>query len=270
MSDFSLLLFSVDTAFIREAVAGGVAGVIVDWENIGKERRQNFADTEINHHTLADLRAVRACTKGRVICRINGVHAGSAEEIDRAVEAGVDEILVPMVRTVAEVEQVLTCVRGRCTVSILVETDAAVAVSAALARLPLARIYVGLNDLSIDRGSDTIFRAVADGTVEAVRRHVRGAFGFGGLTLPEGGKPVPCRLLMAEMARLNCSFGMLRRSFRRDTLGRNVPREVERMLQTLSALQRRSAEEVERDRRSLIGMIENLGTPLVATSRPQS
>jgi hypothetical protein len=270
MSDFSLLLFSVDTAFIREAVAGGLAGVIVDWENIGKERRQNFADTEINHHTLADLRAVRACTSARVICRVNGVYAGTADEIDRAVDAGVDEVLVPMVRTVEEVEQVLALTRDRCAVSILVETDAAVAASAPLSRLPLARIYVGLNDLAIDRGSDTIFRAIADGTVESVRGHVKGAFGFGGLTLPEAGKPVPCRLLMAEMARLGCSFGMLRRSFRRDTVGRDVPREVERMLQTLSAITRRSAEEIERDRRALVSLIEGLEAPSVAVSRPRS
>lgn len=269
MSDFSLLLFSVDTDFIRAALEGGLAGVIVDWENIGKERRQNFADTEINHHTLADLRAVRACTQGRVICRINGVHARTAEEVDSAIGAGVDEILLPMVRRVAEVDQVLSHVRGRSEVSILVETDAAVGVIDELSRLPLARIYVGLNDLSIDRGTDTIFRAVADGTVEAVRRHVQGPFGFGGLTLPESGNPVPCRLLMAEMMRLGCSFSMLRRSFRRDTLGRNVAREVDRMLQALSALGRRSADEVERDRRALLTLIENLGAPRLATS-PQS
>ena len=270
MSEFSLLLFSVDTDFIRDAVAGGLAGVVVDWEHIGKERRQNFADTEINHHTLDDLRAVRACTTARVICRINGVHAGTPAEIDEAIGAGADELLVPMVREAAEVEQVLSHVRERCSVSILVETDAAVSLIAPLSRLPLTRVYVGLNDLSIDRGSDTIFRAIADGTVEEVRRHVRGAFGFGGLTLPEGGKPVPCRLLMAEMGRLGCSFSMLRRSFRRDTLGRNVQREVERMLETIAAQARRTPEEIERDRRALLTSIESLGEPNVTATRSES
>ena len=37
--------------------------------------------------------------------------------------------------------------------------------AADLCRLPLTRVYVGLNDLSIDRGLANIFTSVADGTV---------------------------------------------------------------------------------------------------------
>ena len=45
MSPFAIFLFSTDPAWIRSAVAGGVSGVIVDWERLGKRERQAGADT---------------------------------------------------------------------------------------------------------------------------------------------------------------------------------------------------------------------------------
>lgn len=33
---------------IKEAIAAGVSGIIVDWEHVEKKRRQGAADTEIN------------------------------------------------------------------------------------------------------------------------------------------------------------------------------------------------------------------------------
>ncbi len=111
-------------------------------------------------------------------------------------------------------------VNGRCGVGMLLETCEAVVGAADFARLPLSRVYVGLNDLAIARRSANIFEAVADGTVDRLRPLFTVPFGFGGLTLPDAGHPIPCRLLMAEMTRLECTFSFLRRSFRRDTQGR--------------------------------------------------
>jgi hypothetical protein len=246
--DFSLLLFSIDEAFVRAAVRAGVTGIMVDWERDGKCRRQANADTEINTHTLDDLRRVRRATDARVICRVNQPGCSSAAEIESAIDAGADELLVPMVRRCADVEQVLERVRGRCRVGILVETADAVACARDLCALPLSRIYVGLNDLAIDRGADCIFESVADGTVDAVRQACPLPFGFGGLTLPDAGSPIPCRLLIAEMARLGAGFSFLRRSFHRDIRGRDVAVEIPVLLAALDAARRRSASEVARDR----------------------
>jgi len=219
-----LLLFSVDPQMVESAVAAGVDGIIVDWENQEKKERQNGSDTEINRHTLDDLRAVRMATKGSVICRINGFNPDSASEIETAVDAGADEILLPMVRTVEEVEFALDIADSRCGTGILVETVAALSLVTELSQLPLDRIYVGLNDLAIERDTPNIFTAVADGTLAQIRSDVNSdmRFGFGGLTLPDRGRPIPCRLLIAEMARLNCSFSFLRRSFHRDTRDRDL------------------------------------------------
>ncbi len=252
---FELLLFSTDTALIRETVAAGVTGVVVDWERAGKAERQAGTDTQINLDSADDLSRVRASTSVIVICRINGYGPATRAEVENAIERGANEIFLPMVRKLEDVEAVLAQVRGRCGVGILIETIAAVALAECLAALPLSRVYVGLNDLSIDRGSPNIFEALLDGTVERVRERFSIPFGFGGLTLPECGDPIPCRLLIAETARLDCGFGVARRSFLRDIRGRDVSREIPRLLRAVDEARSRSPERVALDRRELVETI---------------
>jgi hypothetical protein len=144
----------------------------------------------------------------------------------------------------------------------MIETDTAVKNAASFTRYPLARVYVGLNDLHIDRGSQHIFSAVADGTVERVKREIGHVpFGFGGLTLPEMGEPLPCLLLVAELARLECQFSFLRRSFYRDIEGRALSSEIPRMLAAMHAAVRRSPIEVDRDYEELLRAIGELPNP---------
>lgn len=248
---FDLLLFATDPAVVRDAVAAGVDGIIVDWEQRGKSERQAAADTQINHDTPDDLRRVRAATSALVICRINGVGATTREEIDTAIDAGADEILLPMVRTPDDVTGVIDIVAGRAGVGMLVETLDAVANAPAFAALPLTRVYVGLNDLAIERGTTNLFGAVADGTVERLRALFTMPFGFGGLTLPDRGHPVPCRLLMGEMARLDCGFSFLRRSFYRDTRANAMTDAVRRIRDGLSSTAARTPAAQEADRLEL-------------------
>jgi HpcH/HpaI aldolase/citrate lyase family len=216
MSQFDLFLFAHDPALVAAAASAGIDGFVVDWESRGKADRQAGADTEVNAGTHADLAGVRAATTARVICRINRLGPWTREEVDAAVEAGADELLLPMVEAPTDVDEVMALVAGRCALGILLETEAAVARAAELARLPVSRVFVGLNDLAIERGSRSIFDAVADGTVERARAAFEVPFGFAGLTLPDRGSPIPCRLLLAEMERLGCAFSFLRRSYRRD------------------------------------------------------
>ncbi len=250
--EFALLLFSTSPGFIRQAVAAGVGGIIVDWEYVGKAMRQLSYDTQVNLDTLDDLRRVRASTDALVVCRINSYGAITPGEIEAAVEGGADELLLPMVRTVEEVEKVLHQVGDRCGVGILIETIAAVELVRELARLPLSRLYVGLNDLAIERSTRNIFTAVAEGTVEGLRRALGEIpFGMAGLTLPDRGSPIPCRLLIGEMVRIGCDFSFLRRSFHRDILGRDPAIEIPRLLEAIRQAHLRSPEAVARDRHDL-------------------
>ena len=248
---FELLLFSTDPAFIHQAVAAGVDGITVDWERNGKPARQAGADTQINRDTLEDLRRVRASTDAPVICRINSYGATTAAEVEQAIDAGAHEVILPMVRSVEEVEAVLAQAGGRCGIGIMVETIAATRICRDLARLPLSRVYVGLNDLAIERGTPNIFSAVADGTVERAREAFRAPFGFAGLTLPDAGFPIPCRFLIGEMARLGCRFSFLRRSFHRDVAGRDLSVEIPRLRAAVEDAQRQPRDDLARNRADL-------------------
>lgn len=234
---FQLVLFSTDCRLITAAVAGGVTSILIDWESAGKRIRQLGADTQVGTDTLEDLPRVRASVAARIVCRTDRYGSATHQQIEYAIEHGADEVLLPMVRGVAEVEAALDQVRRRIGVGILIETQAAVGAVADLARLPLSRIYVGLNDLAIERRSSNIFDALADGTVERIRRHCDGVpFGLGGLTLPDCGWPIPCRLLMAEMIRLGCDYSFLRRSFHRDMADVGAAAAVERILDGLRSV----------------------------------
>lgn len=251
MPAFELLVFAADPARAAAVLNAGASGVIVDWENKGKPERQQGADTEINFFGPEDLLRVRRRVNGHVICRINGFHGGTAEEIQKALDSGAGEIFLPMVRSLDHAERFLRWVNGRAQASILIETQQAILLAPELGAMPFRRIYIGLNDLAIDRGSSQLFAPVADGLLDSVRPHISTpAFGFGGLTLPERGSPVPCRLLLGEITRLDCSFTFLRRSFWRDTEGRDLNVEVPRILAAVTRAQMRRSDEVERDRQA--------------------
>jgi hypothetical protein len=249
---FELLLFSTDPETVSRYTEAGVDCFIVDWERKGKETRQAGADTEINEDTPEDLRRVRAATNARLICRLNQPGPWTPGEIEEAVAGGADELLLPMVRSPEEVLEAIRLAAGRCGVGILVETLDAVRHAAQLACLPISRAYVGLNDLSIERRSRSIFEPLTDGLVDGIRPLFTVPFGLAGLTLPECGRPIPCRLLIGEMSRLSCGFSFLRRSWRRDVLGRDPRVEVPRLKAALESARRRGAEAIARDRDMLV------------------
>lgn len=259
-----LLLFTVDPVWGGDVVAAGAAGIVVDWERRGKARRQQGENTQINEDTPEDLSRMRAAVDGLLVCRINGYGPWTPDEVDDAVARGADEILLPMVRTVEEVDRTLDLVAGRCGLGILVETQDAVDRTADLARRPLSRIYVGLNDLRIDRRSTALFRPLVDGTVDAVRATVTDQpFGVGGLTLPGGGFPVSADLLAAELVRAGTDFTFLRRSFTADMAGRDPYTEVPRLLASLAALRCSSPADVGARRSRFVEAVT--GRPVVST-----
>jgi len=255
--EFELFLFSTDPTTVTASVAAGVSGVVVDWERVGKRHRQAGADTQIGEDTVDDLCRVRGCTSSRILCRIdNNVHLLD-EQIEEAVAAGANEILLPMVRSADQVEAVLARSGERCGVGILIETEAVLGELDDIATLPLSRAYVGLNDLAIDRGSTNIFEPLVDGTVDQVRRHLAVPFGLAGLTVADAGTPIPCRLLVGELIRLGCTFSFLRRSYHADIRGRDHSQEIPRLHEALDAATRRTAAEVAEDRNALVDAIDD-------------
>jgi citrate lyase beta subunit len=260
---FDLALFSVDPPTIRKAVAAGVSIIIVDLEWRGKPERQVGFDTEVNRHHPSDVARARRSTSTLVMCRINAWGRHSAREIERVLENGADIVLLPMVSHPRQVESFLVRLAGRAQAGILVETYQAIARARDLARFALDWVYVGLNDLMVERGGGDLFLPVADGTLARVRDAFAGVrFGFGGMTVVGCGRPIPDRLLVSEMVRLECSFGFLRRSFYRDIAGRSWEIEVPRILAHVEGCRRLS-------RRALVASHRQLGL-MVGLSRGRS
>ena len=98
-----------------------------------------------------------------------------------------------------------------------------------------------------------------DGTVDRIRADVeRLPFGVAGLTRPDAGWPLPCRLLIGELARLETDFTFLRRSFLADTAGRDLFLEVPSLLDAVARAGTRSSDAKAADRAELVA---TLATP---------
>ncbi|MFH0782546.1 MAG: aldolase/citrate lyase family protein [Pseudomonadota bacterium] len=256
---FELLLFSRDRQRIKAACLGGIGGVIIDLERSGKRSRQAGADTMISDDTLDDLSAIRDFTNAKLVCRINNPSDTSFEEMEEAIQRGVDELLIPMVRTPAEVNKIISRVNSRCGVGILIETIDALENAKELSKLPLSRVYIGLNDLAIQcKRPNQIFWPFIDGTLEKIRPLFNIPFGTAGVTLPQSGFPIPCHLIIKELVRLSCSHSFLRRSFQRDTEGRDLSLEIPFILAAFDAAQLRNEQEIENDRINLKQHIKEL------------
>ena len=170
---------------VSALVACGVHTFLVDWEYLGKDIRQLGLDTEIRPGTPADLAAVSSVAGAEAWCRVNALGPHTPAEVERAIAAGGRGLLLPMVKRPAEVERFLDLVAGRAATGILVETVEALACVDWLASFRLDRVYFGLNDFAISRGSRSIFLAFVDGSVARARDAFAGTcFGVGGLTAP--------------------------------------------------------------------------------------
>jgi hypothetical protein len=120
---------------------------------------------------------------------------------------------------------------------------------AEFANVGLSHVYVGLQDLTIALGRQNVLVPLADGTVDGIRRTFVDPFGFGGLTLPDRGDPIPSRLIIGEMVRLRSTFTVLRRSFLRDVGSDGITDGVHAVRMAYEQALRRDPAAAERDHR---------------------
>lgn len=208
----------------------GVDWIFVDMEFIGKDDRQSGFDTVQNHHTIEDIRNVKvAVKKAKILVRINPIHTGyngyfdSKDEIEAAVEAGADILMLPFFHTVQEVIDfigfVKDCSNKYCRevkTCLLLETpEAAMLLDEILNVQGVDMIHIGLNDLHLAMGMKFMFQLLADGTVEQLTRKIRAKgipFGFGGIAGLHSGA-LPGSYVLKEHYRLGSSMVIVGRSF---------------------------------------------------------
>ena len=210
-----------EVALIAEE--NGVDRIFVDMEYIGKAERQGNLDTVQNHHTIQDIAVLRqVLTRSELLVRVNPIHektdayCSSEEEIEAAIRAGADILMLPFFKTVAEVKRFLRIVDGRTRTMLLLETPEAVEALDEILAIPgIDEIHIGINDLSIGYGKRFMFELLTDGTVERLCRKMQLAgmfYGFGGIASLGRGL-VPAEMIIREHYRLGSRMAILSRSF---------------------------------------------------------
>lgn len=201
----------------------GVERIFIDMEFIGKSVRQGGMDTVQSHHTINDIRGIKnVLSKSQIMVRCNPIHdatgkyCSSKEEIDNAINAGADILMLPYFKTVKEVKTFIELVDGRAKVLPLVETPEAVDCIDEILKLDgIDEIFVGLNDLSLGYGMKFMFQLLADGTIDRLCEKFKAKgipYGFGGIASLGRGM-LPSERVIAEHYRLGSTCAILSRSF---------------------------------------------------------
>lgn len=205
------------------AEKNGVDRIFIDMEYIGKGARQGGMDTVQCHHTLEDIRNIRATIdKAELLVRCNPVHeatdeyCSSKEEIDGIIASGADIIMLPFFKTAKEVKTFVELVGGRVRTMLLFETpESREAVDKILEIEGIDEVFIGLNDMSLGYGMKFMFQLLADGTVDELCSKFKAKglpYGFGGLASLDGGL-LPGAKVVKEHYRLGSGCVIVSRSF---------------------------------------------------------
>lgn len=212
-----LMYITNDPAVALIAEKNGVSRIWIDLETLGKEERQKNMNTVKSHHSVADVVAIsNRLTSSELLVRINPWNEASIDEIEAVISAGADRIMLPMWKTVSEVNSFLKTVHGRVHTTLLLETKEAVEIIDDVLKNPLIdEIHIGLNDLHLSYGLTFMFELLSNGAVESLCQKFKAKgieYGFGGIArIGEG--TLPAERIVMEHYRLGSTRAILSRSF---------------------------------------------------------
>lgn len=205
------------------AEESGVDRIFIDMEYIGKDLRQGGMDTVQNRHSFSDIENIRsAVSMSKVQVRINPIHDTTGEycntedEVQKAIDSGADILMLPMYKSISDVERFLTAVDGKATTLLLAETLEATQIMDEVVKISeVDEIHIGLNDLHLAMGQKFMFELLADGTVDKLCDIIRPSgkrYGFGGIARLGYGT-LPAEKIIMDHYRLGSSMAILSRSF---------------------------------------------------------
>ena len=256
------MLITNDPGLAQYAETCGVGRVFVDLEQHGKYERQGHLDTFISGHAMADVAKVKEkLSQADLLVRLNPLYSDTRREVDEAILAGADLLMLPMIRNAEEVRCFSKLVNRRVGVIPLVETFAAANVIEEIVNIPgVVEVYIGLNDLHLDMQLDFMFELLANGFVDKLAETINAAglpFGFGGIARVGEGI-IPGELVLAEHLRLGSSSVILSRTFHRKSgeIGGlettlDLKNELDKLLLAAERLKRRSPVQEIEDHRCL-------------------
>ncbi len=240
-----------ETSLAESMIRSGVDRIFVDLEILGKIERQGHLSTVISKHTIDDVGAMRkAFPHLELLVRINPVHDKTEEEIEKVLAFSPQFIMLPMYKTVQEVQTVSNILRGRAGLVPLVETPEALNnIEEVCSIAAVVEMYLGMNDLHLALGRKFMFEFLMDGTVEKfaniVKNHGKN-FGFGGIArIGEG--ILPAEDIIGEHERLGSSSVILSRTFHRQTEPIDFLEEIKKIRLCEKKAGSRSKQEKEKD-----------------------
>lgn len=195
----------------------GVDRIWIDLETLGKEERQKNINSVKSHHTISDIKAIAPLLdRSEMLVRVNPWNTDSANEINQVIKAGADLIMLPMWKSVVEVEKFISAVAGRVKTVLLLETKQAVECLDEVLQLDgIDEIHIGLNDLHLSYNLTFMFELLVNGIVETLCNKIRKKgipYGFGGIArIGEG--ILPAEKIVLEHYRLGSGRVILSRSF---------------------------------------------------------
>jgi 2-keto-3-deoxy-L-rhamnonate aldolase RhmA len=195
----------------------GVERVWVDLETLGKEQRQHNMNTVKSAHTISDIKNIAAVlTKSDLLVRVNPFNPCSEDEINKVISAGAKIIMLPMWKSVGEVESFVKIVGRRAKTVLLLETKEAEMCLDEVLQIPyIDEVHIGLNDLHLSYGLTFMFELLANGTVERICHKLNSKgipYGFGGVSKIGYGL-LPAEKIIMEHYRLGSTRVILSRSF---------------------------------------------------------
>lgn len=210
-----------DVAQIAET--SGVDRIFIDMEYIGKCLRQGGMDTVQNHHKIDDIRTIcKSVNCVKVQVRINPIHEtmpnyyNTEEEVKAAIDAGADILMLPMYKSVSDVERFVKAVDGNATTLLLAETPEAAFIMQDVVKIAeVDEIHLGLNDMHLAMGMKFMFELLADGTVDKLCHIINASgkkYGFGGIARLGYGV-LPAEKIIMEHYRVGSTMAILSRSF---------------------------------------------------------
>lgn len=260
-SDFIFTLFTHHAERAAQANDAGIERIGLDLEYLNKQERQAGLNSWISQHTLADWdKITNNVAPHQCFARINPINDRSASEIDFLIAGGVSVLMLPMFKTVKEVERFVELVAGRVQLVLLAETKEAVNILNEVIFIDgINEVHIGLNDLHLSLGLNSHFEVLFLPLMEEVSELFNDndiLFGFGGLgRYDDTSLPIPPDLLYAEYARLNANAALVSRAFFSSGCGQ-LKDEIPKARQRLDFWHSSSDAELEAAHQSLSAIIK--------------
>jgi|CXWL01.1.fsa_nt_gi citrate lyase beta subunit len=269
------ILITNDPNIAKDAQEAGVTRIMVDLESAGKKERQATRNTFISKHQKEDIIVVRrVLSKCPLIVRINPWNSDSKPELEYAIENGADIIMLPMIKSVSDVQDFIVSIAGRAKPLPLIETIYSMEHLREIAENPaISELYIGLNDLHLELGMNFLFEPLALGLLDKMTAVIKDAgksFGFGGIAAIGSGE-LPAERILAEHARLGSRRIILSSRFCKDVEITEAVGRVSRLKdalgkldETYNRLRQRSLEQQQEDAKLTAEMISAIANRLAS------